>query len=61
MQDIFTLVLVSATFVASFLFTMVIAWGIYAYSVYDAHLHYVPRIETEIAPGGGAVKLSWSF
>ncbi len=36
-------------------------WGIYAYSVYDAHLHYVPRIETEIAPGGGAVKLSWSF
>jgi len=28
MQDIFTLILVSATFVASFLFTMVIAWGI---------------------------------
>lgn len=36
-------------------------WGIYAYSVVDAHAHYVPRIETEVAPGGGAVKLSWSF
>jgi len=36
-------------------------WGIYAYSVYDAHLHYVPRVETEITPGGGAVKLTWSF
>ena len=36
-------------------------WGIYAYSVYDAHLHYVPRVETEVAPGGANVKLSWSF
>lgn len=36
-------------------------WAIYAYSVYDAHLHYVPRVETEIAPGGANVKLSWSF
>ena len=36
-------------------------WGIYAYSVADAHAHYVPRVETEVAPGGGALKLSWSF
>ncbi len=36
-------------------------WGIYAYSVYDAHMHYVPRVETEVAPGGANVKLSWSF
>lgn len=36
-------------------------WGIYAYSVWDAHAHYVPRVETEIAPGGAAVKLSWNF
>lgn len=36
-------------------------WGIYGYSVYDAHVHYVPRVETEVTPAGGAVKLSWSF
>ncbi len=38
-------------------------WVTYAYGVIDAHLHYVPRVETEITPGqrGGAVKLSWSF
>lgn len=36
-------------------------WGIYGYSVYDAHVHYVPRIETEVSPASGAVKLSWSF
>ncbi len=36
-------------------------WGIYAYSVYDAHVHYVPRVETEVQPGGASVKLSWSF
>ncbi len=38
-------------------------WMVYAYGVVDAHLHYVPRIETEISPGrpGGALKLSWSF
>lgn len=36
-------------------------WGVYAYSVYDAHVHYVPRVETEVVPGGANVKLSWSF
>lgn len=36
-------------------------WGIYGYSVYDAHVHYVPRVETEVTPSSGAVKLSWSF
>ncbi len=36
-------------------------WGIYGYSVYDAHAHYVPRVETEVSPAGGALKLSWSF
>ncbi|HEU4384568.1 MAG TPA: tetratricopeptide repeat protein [Anaeromyxobacteraceae bacterium] len=36
-------------------------WGVYAYSVYDAHLHYVPRVETEVTPGSAQVKLSWSF
>ena len=36
-------------------------WGVYAYSVYDAHVHYVPRVETEVTPGGANVKLSWSF
>lgn len=36
-------------------------WGIYGYSVYDAHVHYVPRVETEVSPTSGAVKLSWSF
>jgi tetratricopeptide (TPR) repeat protein len=38
-------------------------WGAYAYGVVDAHVHYLPRVETEITPsqGGGSVKLSWSF
>jgi tetratricopeptide (TPR) repeat protein len=38
-------------------------WGIYAYGVIDAHIYYVPRIETEMTPDqrGGTVKLSWSF
>ncbi len=36
-------------------------WGIYGYSVYDAHVHYIPRVETEVTPASGAVKLSWSF
>jgi hypothetical protein len=37
-------------------------WAVYAYGVVDAHLHYVPRVETELSPGeGGALKLSWSF
>jgi hypothetical protein len=36
-------------------------WAIYAYGVIDAHVHYVPRIETEITPRQGSVKLSWSF
>ena len=31
-------------------------WALYAYGVWDAHRHFVPRIETEIAAGqpGGA-------
>ncbi len=37
-------------------------WAVYAYGVVDAHLGYVPRVETEISPGeGGSVKLSWRF
>jgi hypothetical protein len=39
-------------------------WSLYAYGVWDAHQHYVPRVETEITPGpngGGALKLSWAF
>ena len=38
-------------------------WALYAYGVWDAHRHYVPRVETEIAPGGtgATVKLSWTF
>jgi hypothetical protein len=38
-------------------------WSVYAYGVWDAHRNYVPRIETEISPGGkgGAVNLSWNF
>jgi hypothetical protein len=38
-------------------------WAVYAYGVADAHVHYVPVIETEITPsqGGGALKLSWAF
>ena len=38
-------------------------WAIYAYGVIDAHVNYVPRIETEVTPdrAGGEVKLSWSF
>jgi hypothetical protein len=36
-------------------------WGVYAYGVIDAHVHYVPRIETEITPRQGSIKLSWSF
>ncbi len=38
-------------------------WAVYAYGVVDAHIHYVPRIETEVTPDqrGGGVKLSWSF
>ncbi len=38
-------------------------WAVYAYSVVDAHIYYVPRVETEVTPDqrGGTVKLSWSF
>jgi hypothetical protein len=37
-------------------------WAVYAYGVIDAHLHYMPRIETELSPTqAGALKLSWSF
>jgi hypothetical protein len=38
-------------------------WALYSYGVLDAHLHYVPRVETEITPGGGptGAKLSWAF
>ncbi|HET7753510.1 MAG TPA: tetratricopeptide repeat protein [Anaeromyxobacteraceae bacterium] len=36
-------------------------WGVYAFGVYDAHRFYVPRVETEISPTRGAVRLSWSF
>jgi hypothetical protein len=43
--------------------TAALFWGVYAYSVVDAHLNYVPRIETEVTPdrSGAEVKLSWSF
>jgi hypothetical protein len=37
-------------------------WAVYAYGVVDAHLHYLPRVETELTPEQGrALKLSWSF
>ena len=36
-------------------------WAAYAYGVVDAHVYYVPRVETEISPQGGSVKLSWNF
>jgi tetratricopeptide (TPR) repeat protein len=36
-------------------------WGTYAYGVADSLVHYVPRIETEVIPGGANVKLSWAF
>ena len=36
-------------------------WAVYAYGVIDAHLHYVPRVETELSPRDASVKLSWSF
>ncbi len=37
-------------------------WAVYAYGVVDAHLGFVPKVETEITPGQGAgVKLSWRF
>jgi len=37
-------------------------WAVYAYGVVDAHLYYVPRVETELSPRqGGSLKLSWSF
>jgi tetratricopeptide (TPR) repeat protein len=37
-------------------------WSLYAYGVWDAHRNYVPLVETEITPGGGAtVKVGWRF
>jgi tetratricopeptide (TPR) repeat protein len=36
-------------------------WAVYAYGVVDAHLNYVPRVETELSPKEAAVKLSWSY
>ncbi|HEX9244324.1 MAG TPA: tetratricopeptide repeat protein [Anaeromyxobacter sp.] len=38
-------------------------WLLYGYGVWDAHRHFVPRIETEITvrQPGGALKLEWSF
>jgi len=36
-------------------------WAVYAYGVVDAHLHYVPRVETEITPRQSTLKLSWEF
>ena len=38
-------------------------WLLYAYGVWDAHRHFVPRIETEITvrQPGGSLKLEWTF
>lgn len=36
-------------------------WAVYAYGVVDAHLHFVPRVETELSPQEAGVKLSWSY
>jgi hypothetical protein len=38
-------------------------WLVYAYGVFDAHRHYVPRVETEITPqdGGAGLRLSWGW
>jgi hypothetical protein len=37
-------------------------WLVYAYGVFDAHRHYVPRVETEITPqDGGSLRLSWGW
>lgn len=36
-------------------------WAVYGFGVYDAHRFYVPRVETEITPTRGAVRLSWRF
>jgi tetratricopeptide (TPR) repeat protein len=38
-------------------------WAVYAYGVIDAHVHFVPVVETEITPtqGGATLKLSWAF
>ncbi len=38
-------------------------WAVYGYGVWDAHRHYIPRVETEITPsrGAGVLKLEWPF
>jgi tetratricopeptide (TPR) repeat protein len=42
-------------------------WALYGYGVWDAHQHFIPIVETEIAPGagggasGGTLHLEWAF
>jgi hypothetical protein len=37
-------------------------WAVYAYGVIDAHIHFLPRVETEISPKeGAALKLTWQY
>jgi len=38
-------------------------WALYGYGVVDAHLHYLPRVETEISPRGdqATLSLAWSW
>jgi hypothetical protein len=36
-------------------------WLVYGYGVLDAHLNYVPRVETELSPSEAHLKLSWEF
>jgi hypothetical protein len=36
-------------------------WSVYGFGVYDAHRFYVPRVETDITPTRGAIRLSWRF
>jgi hypothetical protein len=37
-------------------------WLVYAYGVFDAHRHYVPRVEPDITPLDGAgLRLSWGW
>lgn len=36
-------------------------WAVYTYGVVDAHLYYVPRVETELSPHDAGLKLSWEF
>lgn len=36
-------------------------WALYAYGVVDAHLNYVPRVETEISPKADQVSLALAW